>query len=211
MLFSRWPDYRRLKGASTRWIEPPWKAIPSNKGILPLLWAMFPGHPNLLPAYFDDDDAAASLGACYVRKPLYSREGTNVTLVSAGNAIDQHPGPYGAEGAVHQALAPLPEFSGQYPVLGSWIVDGAPVDFRSAKTTIRSRATCPVLYLTRFYRLALEPFLNAAPQLTVTTRHRVGAARRPMTGSSGWSSIPEPCDSSSRLWNTGPPGHRAGR
>jgi glutathionylspermidine synthase len=115
-----------LNGASTRWIEPPWKAILSNKGILPLLWEMFPGHPNLLPAYFDDDDAAASLGARYVRKPLYSREGANVTLVSAGSPIGQQGGPYGAEGFVRQALAPLPEFSGQYPVLGSWIVDGTP-------------------------------------------------------------------------------------
>ena len=115
-----------LKGASTRWIEPPWKAILSNKGILPLLWSMFPGHPNLLPAYFDDEEAAASLGTSYVRKPLYSREGANVTLVSAGSPIDQQPGPYGAEGFIRQALAPLPEFSGQYPVLGSWIVDGTP-------------------------------------------------------------------------------------
>ena len=115
-----------LNAASTRWIEPPWKAILSNKGILPLLWAMFPGHPNLLPAYFEDDDKAASLGASYVRKPLYSREGANVTLVSAGSPIDQHDGPYGAEGYVRQALAPLPEFSGQYPVLGSWIVGGVP-------------------------------------------------------------------------------------
>jgi glutathionylspermidine synthase len=115
-----------LKGASTRWIEPPWKAVLSNKGILPLLWSMFPGHPNLLPAWFDDEEAAAGLGTSYVRKPLYSREGANVTLVSAGNPIDQQPGPYGAEGFIRQALAPLPEFSGQYPVLGSWIVDGAP-------------------------------------------------------------------------------------
>jgi glutathionylspermidine synthase len=115
-----------LKGSSTRWIEPPWKAILSNKGILPLLWSMFPGHPNLLPAYFEDEEAAAGLGTSYVRKPLYSREGANVTLVSAGSPIDQQPGPYGAEGFVRQALAPLPEFSGQYPVLGSWIVDGTP-------------------------------------------------------------------------------------
>jgi glutathionylspermidine synthase len=115
-----------LKGASTRWIEPPWKAILSNKAILPLLWEMFPHHPNLLPAYFDDDAAAASLGASYVRKPLYSREGANVTLVVADSPIDQKGGPYGAEGFVRQAYAPLPEFSGQYPVLGSWIIDGKP-------------------------------------------------------------------------------------
>ena len=53
----------RLSGAPTRWIEPPWKAILSNKGILPLLWEMFPKHPNLLPAYFEDDPKAAMLGS----------------------------------------------------------------------------------------------------------------------------------------------------
>jgi glutathionylspermidine synthase len=116
----------RLKGASTRWIEPPWKAILSNKGILPLLWAMFPNHPNLLPAYFDDDAAAAELGTSYVRKPLYSREGANVTLVSGGSAIDAQPGPYGEEGFIRQMLMPLPNFADQYPVLGSWLVDDVP-------------------------------------------------------------------------------------
>ena len=34
--------------------------------------------------------------------------------------------PYGAEGYIRQALAPLPNFSGQYPVLGSWLVDHVP-------------------------------------------------------------------------------------
>jgi len=111
-----------LKNATTRWLEPPWKAILSNKGILPLLWEMFPNHPNLLPAYFEDDDAAEKLGASFVRKPLYSREGANVTMVSAGTTLDQQPGPYGSEGFIRQAFAPLPCFADQYPVIGSWIV-----------------------------------------------------------------------------------------
>jgi glutathionylspermidine synthase len=115
-----------LKSAPTRWIEPPWKAVLSNKGMLPLLWKLFPRHPNLLPAFFDDDPEASSLGDSYVRKPLYSREGANVSLVSAGGAIEGHDGPYGAEGFIRQTLAPLPQMSGQYPVLGSWIVDGTP-------------------------------------------------------------------------------------
>ena len=34
-------------------IEPLWKLIMSNKAILPLLWEMFPNHPNLVPAYYD--------------------------------------------------------------------------------------------------------------------------------------------------------------
>jgi glutathionylspermidine synthase len=112
-----------LKGASTRWLEPPWKAVLSNKGILPLLWEMFPGHPNLLPAFFEDDPNAARLGENYVRKPLYSREGANITLVSAGSTLGAQSGPYGEEGYIRQALVPLPNFSGQYPVIGSWIVD----------------------------------------------------------------------------------------
>ena len=116
----------KLATAPTRWIEPPWKAILSNKGMLPLLWEMFPGHPNLLPAFFEDDPNAAGLGASFVRKPLYSREGANVALVSAGVTVVEQHGPYGAEGFIRQALAPLPEFSGQYPVIGSWLVDHAP-------------------------------------------------------------------------------------
>ncbi len=116
----------RLAAAPTRWIEPPWKAILSNKGILPLLWEMFPGHPNLLPAFFEDDPNAAGLGTSFVRKPLYSREGANVALIRDGITVVEQEGPYGAEGFIRQALAPLPNFSGQYPVLGSWLVDHTP-------------------------------------------------------------------------------------
>src|ERR1700716_4007348 len=104
----------RLAKAPTRWIEPPWKAILSNKGILPLLWEMFPNHPNLLPAYFEDDRKAARLATSFVRKPLYSREGANVALVSAGTTLMEQQGPYGAEGFIRQAMAPLPNFSDQY-------------------------------------------------------------------------------------------------
>jgi glutathionylspermidine synthase len=116
----------KLAEAPTRWIEPPWKAVLSNKGILPLLWEMFPGHPNLLPAFFEDDPRAAELGSSYVRKPLYSREGANVTLVSGGVPFASHEGHYGSEGFIRQALAPLRDFDGQYPVIGSWLVDHTP-------------------------------------------------------------------------------------
>jgi glutathionylspermidine synthase len=115
-----------LTGAATRWIEPPWKAILSNKGILPLLWEMFPNHPNLLPAFFEDDPDAAKLGTSFVRKPLYSREGANVALITGGMTLVEQQGPYGAEGFIRQALAPPANFSGQYPVIGSWLVDHTP-------------------------------------------------------------------------------------
>ena len=116
----------KIAGAATRWIEPPWKAILSNKGMLALLWEMFPGHPNLLPAFFEDEPNARGLSASFVRKPLFSREGANVTIVRHGDVVAAEQGPYGTEGYIRQALAPLPNFSGQYPVLGSWLVDRTP-------------------------------------------------------------------------------------
>jgi glutathionylspermidine synthase len=115
-----------LAGASTRFVEPPWKAILSNKGILPLLWSMFPGHSNLLPAYFEGDPEAEKLGKSFVRKPLYSREGANVEMVVNGEMIDSDAGPYGGEGHVRQAMATLPRFGDHYAVIGSWIAAGLP-------------------------------------------------------------------------------------
>ncbi|ACL60407.1 glutathionylspermidine synthase family protein [Methylobacterium nodulans] len=117
---------RRLAGTPTRFLEPPWKAVLSTKGLLPHLWAMAPGHPNLLPAYFEDDPAKAALGASFVRKPILSREGANVLMVRDGAVIAREEGPYGAEGAVRQALAELPVFAGERVLVGSWIVGDEP-------------------------------------------------------------------------------------
>ena len=62
--------------APTTWIEPAWKILIGNKAILPILWEMYPGHPNLLPAY----DRADPLGGTFVKKALYSREGANILI-----------------------------------------------------------------------------------------------------------------------------------
>lgn len=120
-------DFGRYVPASgVRFIEPAWKAVVSNKGVLALLWDMFEGHPNLLPTYFADDPRAAMLDGPYVRKPLLSREGRNVTIVrdtrSAGEEADEVQGPYGAEGHVVQAFHPLADFDGNHPMLGCWLV-----------------------------------------------------------------------------------------
>ena len=82
--------------------------------------------PRVFVAGFGEGPNAARLGTSFVRKPLYSREGANVALISAGTTLVEQEGPYGAEGFIRQAFAPLPSFSNQYPVLGSWLVDHTP-------------------------------------------------------------------------------------
>ncbi|TDR85487.1 glutathionylspermidine synthase family protein [Enterovirga rhinocerotis] len=115
-----------LAGSDCRFVEPPWKAVLLNKGLLAYLWEMEPGHPNLLPTFFETDPAASALGRSHVRKPLYSREGANVSLVVDGEVRDSGGGPYGAEGFVLQDVARMPSFGGRYPVLGSWLVASQP-------------------------------------------------------------------------------------
>ncbi|MBT81924.1 MAG: hypothetical protein CL587_16220 [Alteromonadaceae bacterium] len=114
-----------LSGAGTNWIEPPWKAILSNKALLPLLWEMFPGHPNLLPAYFPDNAPGLETGK-WIQKPLFSREGANISLIENGKQTKLSDGPYGEEGVLIQAFTALPRFAENYTLIGSWLVDDMP-------------------------------------------------------------------------------------
>jgi len=122
----REPYAEHLAGAKAQFIEPAWKAILSNKAILPLLWERHPGHPNLIEAYFEDDEKAAGLGSSYVRKPLFSREGANIELVSEGRRAKVLDQGYGEEGWIRQALAAPPRFSGHYPIVGVWMIGDEP-------------------------------------------------------------------------------------
>jgi len=102
-----------------QWIEPIWKMVLSNKGILAVLWELFPNHPNLLQAHIG---RSRYMGE-YVKKPLLSREGANVTIKRHGS-IERTEGEYGDEGYVFQQYVELPSFQGSRPVIGSWVVDG---------------------------------------------------------------------------------------
>lgn len=101
----------------TTFIEPAWKMMLSNKGILAILWDLFPGHPNLRPAFLNEPNGMFE----YVKKPLLSREGANVTVHTMKEHLESS-GEYGAEGYVFQELVNIPQFDGMRPVLGSWVV-----------------------------------------------------------------------------------------
>jgi glutathionylspermidine synthase len=119
LLHDEFGNYTVQTYQDVQWIEPIWKMILSNKGILAILWEMYPGHPNLLPTYFDRSQDLTE----YVKKPLLSREGANVTVKRHGS-LERTEGEYGEEGYVYQQYVELPSFLGIRPVLGSWVIDG---------------------------------------------------------------------------------------
>lgn len=108
--------------ANVNWIEPLWKSILSNKALLPMLWKMFPAHPNLLPAYFEQDLPHANESKL-IKKPLFSREGANISLIDHGKIIIDGAGPYGEEGFIYQAYNALPTFGKNHTLIGSWLVN----------------------------------------------------------------------------------------
>lgn len=147
-----WEDLLRddyaahIAGSGCLFLEPAWKALLSNKGLLPVLWQMFEGHPNLLPAFFEADVAEALAGsgaaspavaeafaraedqltAGHVSKPILSREGASVTIRENGEITEEAQNrDYGEHPRVIQAYAPLPLCDGFRPVIGAWIVGQA--------------------------------------------------------------------------------------
>jgi glutathionylspermidine synthase len=103
---------------SVRWIEPIWKMLLSNKGILPILWQLYPNHELLLESHFDSPGTMRN----HVRKPLMSREGANITLVRDNATVVSTEGPYNGK-QIHQALAPDAIFDNRHTVLGLWMID----------------------------------------------------------------------------------------
>ena len=112
---------RYLEQSNVIMIEPAWKMILSNKGILPILWELNPRHPNLLEASFESDHFRDN----FVSKPLLSREGGNISI-HRNSTITAYDGTYGGKGSIFQELARIPSLNGNYPVIGSWVIYGEP-------------------------------------------------------------------------------------
>ena len=108
-----------------RVVEPAWKLVLSNKGILPILWKLYEGHENLLPSYWQ----SAPLNGNYVEKPMLAREGADIKVVKDGKVVSQGrtAGYSNLAAPIYQQYLPMPKFDGMTPVIGSWVVGGRPV------------------------------------------------------------------------------------
>lgn len=102
---------------TTNWMEPPWKTLLSNKGLLPIMSELYPKSEYLLKASFEP------LKGKYIKKPVHGREGANAEVIEEGKTVLKTEGPYKGP-FVYQEYKELPNFDGNYPVIGSWIVNG---------------------------------------------------------------------------------------
>ncbi len=84
-------------------LNPAYTLLFQSKGILKILWDLFPNHPLLLETDFKPLE-----GKDFVEKKTFGREGENVKIVSKeGSIIDEREGEYGNFKSVYQAYAPL--------------------------------------------------------------------------------------------------------
>jgi glutathionylspermidine synthase-like protein len=83
LLADEFGEHTLMTYGETQWVEPIWKMVLSNKGILAILWEMHPNHPNLLETYFDSPRWMST----YAKKPLLAREGANITLTTSSGTV----------------------------------------------------------------------------------------------------------------------------
>ncbi|NPA03984.1 MAG: glutathionylspermidine synthase family protein [Epsilonproteobacteria bacterium] len=86
-------------------LNPAYTLLFQSKGMLKILWDLYPNHPLLLETSFEP-----LKGKPYVKKPFFGREGENIEIYDAqGNLIAKNGGEYGNFGAIYQEYVELPE------------------------------------------------------------------------------------------------------
>jgi glutathionylspermidine synthase len=86
--------------------NPAYTLMFQSKGILKILWDLYPGHPLLLETSFEPIP-----GKMQVRKPLFGREGGNVAILESDGetVVADIPGGYGNYPMVYQEYVELPQ------------------------------------------------------------------------------------------------------
>jgi glutathionylspermidine synthase len=116
------PFFAEIGQERSRFLEPAWKMLLSNKGLLAVLWELNPGHPLLLPAYFSREALVEQNITFWVEKPFFGREGAGISLMDRGKLIASGAAGHQGEPLVYQKHANLFSANGQHFVWGLWMV-----------------------------------------------------------------------------------------
>jgi len=103
--------------------EPLWTLIPSNKAILPVLYAMYPNNRYLLNSQYDLTDGLRQTG--YVAKPIVGRCGANISIFNRDNdLLKETSGQFDDREQIFQELFRLPRIEGDNVQIGTFSVGG---------------------------------------------------------------------------------------
>ena len=84
--------------------NPAYTLIFQSKGLLPILWQLYPDHPLLLESAFKPLSVEKQ-----VQKPVFGREGESVRILENGQVTVGNDGDYDNHKMVYQAYTPLPQ------------------------------------------------------------------------------------------------------
>jgi glutathionylspermidine synthase len=119
----REPLARHLPTARCRFVEPARRLLLGNKAMLSLLWGLFPGHSCLLPCR----DEPPAGGGSWVAKPLFAREGSNVTVCRHGRVAEETGGEFDDQKRVNQEFVESAALTGFRSRFGVWMAGRNPV------------------------------------------------------------------------------------
>lgn len=107
-------------------LNPAYTLLFQSKGILKILWELYPNHPLLLETKDEPLE-----GKAYVRKPVFGREGANVSVVKEGKVLQENVGPYGNNKFIYQEYFEFNSYESEYYQAGVFFAyEGCGLGFR---------------------------------------------------------------------------------
>ncbi len=107
-------------------LNPAYTLLFQSKGILKILWELYPNHPLLLEA----KDKPLE-GKDYVKKPMFGREGANVSVVKDGKILQENTGAYANNKFIYQEFTELNSHESSFYQAGVFFAyEGCGLGFR---------------------------------------------------------------------------------
>ncbi|MCW1360436.1 glutathionylspermidine synthase family protein [Campylobacter sp. US33a] len=107
-------------------LNPAYTLLFQSKGILKILWELYPNHPLLL-----ETSNEPLAGKKCVKKPVFGREGANVSIIENNTIIEEKMGPYANNHFIYQEYTEFNKHENEYYQAGVFFAyEGCGLGFR---------------------------------------------------------------------------------
>ncbi|TKX31306.1 glutathionylspermidine synthase family protein [Campylobacter estrildidarum] len=107
-------------------LNPAYTLLFQSKGIMKILWELYPNHPLLL----ETKDQPLT-GKNFVKKPVFGREGANISVIKNEEILKENEGPYENNKFIYQEYTELNSYENEYYQAGVFFAyEGCGLGFR---------------------------------------------------------------------------------